>query len=83
MRTTLSLFAALACGSCLLAGPCLGAEQAPAAGHLGILAYGSLIDDPGEEIGGATSQRTAMKTPFAIEFGRSSHTRGAPPLWCR
>jgi hypothetical protein len=79
MRTTLSLFVALACGSCLLAGRCLGAEQSPAAGHLGILAYGSLIDDPGEEIGGATSRRVAMKTPFAIEFGRSSHTRGGAP----
>jgi hypothetical protein len=48
-------------------------------GHLGILAYGSLIDDPGDKIAAATLNRRKMTTPFSIEFGRSSGTRGSAP----
>lgn len=51
--------------------------------HLGILAYGSLIDDPGEEIALATAEilHHGIMTPFAVEFARSSRTRaGAPTL---
>jgi hypothetical protein len=51
--------------------------------HLGILAYGSLINEPGEEIAAATVEiiRDAITTPFPVEFARSSHIRaGAPTL---
>ncbi len=49
---------------------------------IGILAYGSLIPDPGAEIGPVTVRRiTGMKTPFRVEFSRSSRVRdGAPTL---
>lgn len=49
---------------------------------LGILAYGSLIDDPGEELQEIITDRvTGVMTPFGIEFARSSLTRdGAPVL---
>jgi hypothetical protein len=47
---------------------------------VGILAYGSLIDEPGEEIAGATTRTTAdILTPFSIEFARRSRTRGSAP----
>jgi hypothetical protein len=78
MRLELLLLVALASAGWLTAGLCSAGEP-PAGGHLGILAYGSLIEDPGEEIGAATLRRTPMKTPFAIEFGRSSRTRGGAP----
>ena len=49
---------------------------------VGILAYGSLIPDPGAEIGPATVRRiSGVKTPFRVEFSRSSRVRdGAPTL---
>jgi len=50
---------------------------------VGILAYGSLIDDPGQEIRAATTEirRLGIRTPFPVEFARSSRTRaGAPTL---
>ncbi len=49
---------------------------------LGILAYGSLIDDPGEELQEIITDRlSGVMTPFGIEFARSSLTRdGAPVL---
>ncbi len=49
---------------------------------IGILAYGSLIADPGWEIGNLID-RTIMEveTPFAVEYARKSDTRsGAPSL---
>jgi hypothetical protein len=47
---------------------------------IGILAYGSLIDDPGPEIASATTKTTRdVLTPFPIEFARSSKTRGGAP----
>lgn len=48
---------------------------------VGILAYGSLIDEPGEEIA-ATTTRTmkgGITTPFPVEFARSSSSRGGAP----
>ena len=47
-----------------------------------ILAFGSLIDDPGEEISPLISDRIkGVRTPFSIEFARSSSKRcGAPTL---
>ena len=49
---------------------------------IGILAYGSLIPNPGVEIAAVTVDRiTGVETPFRIEFSRSSRVRdGAPTL---
>ena len=49
---------------------------------IGILAYGSLIDDPGREIEPLIiSGIKEVDTPFRIEFARASRTRdGAPKL---
>jgi len=49
---------------------------------IGILAYGSLIDDPGEEIQAVVlSKLEGVQTPFKVEFARSSTGRsGAPTL---
>lgn len=50
--------------------------------QLGILAFGSLILDPGIEIGPRVVKRIKVKTPFAVEFAKYSRgTRaGAPTL---
>jgi hypothetical protein len=46
-----------------------------------ILAYGSVIDDPREEIRAATIGMLDCTTPFNIEYARQSRTRkGAPTL---
>jgi hypothetical protein len=45
----------------------------------GIFGFGSLISDPGEELSKATVSRQELETPFAIEYGRSSSTRGGAP----
>jgi len=48
--------------------------------RVGILAYGSLLEEPGEEIGPLVVERIAgVETPFHIEFVRSSPTRGGAP----
>jgi len=48
--------------------------------RLGIMAYGSLIDNPGKEIKAATVDRIEdVKTPFKVEFARSSITHGGAP----
>jgi hypothetical protein len=49
---------------------------------IGILAFGSLIDNPGEEIEAALVGRKAnVVTPFNVEFARKSMNRaGAPTL---
>lgn len=49
---------------------------------VGILAYGSLIDDPGDEIAAAiTNAKDDVTTPFNVEFARTSGSRrGAPTL---
>lgn len=46
---------------------------------LGILAFGSLIHEPGRELEAATASRREMVTPFPVEFARSSRTRGGAP----
>jgi hypothetical protein len=50
--------------------------------ELGILAFGSLINRPGREIEQAiVARKTGIRTPFGIEFARTSRTRaGAPTL---
>jgi len=46
---------------------------------LGILAYGSLINDPGEEITPKIKWRLKTQTPFPVEYGRFSQSRGGAP----
>lgn len=47
---------------------------------LGVLAYGSLIDDPGSELAAVTIRVVPdVETPFPVEFARSSRTRGGAP----
>ncbi len=49
---------------------------------VGILAFGSILDSPGEELRRAEVERIrGVPTPFLVEFARSSRTRdGAPTL---
>ena len=61
-----------------------GCRQLPGEGHnmcnVGILAFGSLIDDPGEEIGPLVRRRVRdVETPFPVEFARTSASRGGAP----
>jgi hypothetical protein len=47
---------------------------------VGILAFGSLIDNPGKEIEAALVGRKAnLVTPFSVEFARTSKKRGGAP----
>lgn len=46
---------------------------------LGILAYGSLIDEPGDELEPLIIDRIKCKTPFKVEYARKSRTRGYAP----
>lgn len=50
-----------------------------ASSSVGILAYGSLIADPGVEIGPLIVRRIETLTPFSVEFARFSATRGGAP----
>jgi cation transport regulator ChaC len=49
--------------------------------RVGILAYGSLIDEPGEEIAAArlSTLKDEITTPFKIEFARASLRRNGGP----
>ena len=48
---------------------------------VGILAYGSLIGEPGAEIEPHITRRISCRTPFKVEFARTSRTRkGGPTL---
>ncbi len=50
------------------------------ASAVGILAYGSLIDDPGQEIGPFVQETLRdIETPFCVEYARSSQSRGGSP----
>src|SRR4051812_39301785 len=46
---------------------------------IGILAYGSLIDDPGVELGPKIVRHIPARTPFPVEYARVSATRGGAP----
>jgi len=47
---------------------------------VGVLAFGSLISDPGEELKTKTILRIKTQTPFPVEYGRySASTRGGAP----
>jgi len=47
---------------------------------IGILAFGSLIDDPGREIANVISGGLiTIETPFPVEYGRFSLSRGGAP----
>lgn len=46
---------------------------------IGILAYGSLIAEPGGELAPLVIDRIACKIPFPIEYARLSKTRGNGP----
>jgi hypothetical protein len=47
---------------------------------VGILAFGSLIDDPGKEIEAAlVGRKTNVVTPLSVEFARKSTKRGGAP----
>jgi hypothetical protein len=47
---------------------------------IGILAFGSLINDPGKEIASKLAFRIKTETPFPVEYGRlSGMTRGGAP----
>ncbi|MDX8522673.1 DUF4435 domain-containing protein [Mesorhizobium dulcispinae] len=48
---------------------------------IGILAYGSLIDEPGAELESIITRRMSVgiSTPFPVEFARSSISRGGAP----
>jgi len=47
--------------------------------NIGILAYGSLIQDPGTEIKPLIIRHISTQTPFAVEYARFSDTRGGAP----
>lgn len=42
----------------------------------GFLAYGSLLDDPGEELSPFIQKSISCTTPFKVEYARKSRTRG-------
>jgi hypothetical protein len=46
---------------------------------VGILAFGSLINDPGPEIKEKITMRVRTLTPFPVEYARYSTTRGGAP----
>ncbi len=48
---------------------------------VGILAFGSMVEEPGAELAAVITRRIKVETPFRVEFARSSRTRdGAPTL---
>ncbi|MEX2278702.1 MAG: hypothetical protein WEA76_01295 [Acidimicrobiia bacterium] len=48
--------------------------------RLGVLAFGSLISNPGWELDEITAERlTAVATPFRVEYARHSLVRGGAP----
>lgn len=47
--------------------------------RIGILAYGSLIKEPGVEIEPLIVERIPTQTPFMVEYARLSQSRGGGP----
>jgi hypothetical protein len=58
-----------------------GRQTVPAVeASVGILAFGSLIDNPGAEIEAAlVGRKLNVRTPFGVEFARRSNKRGGAP----
>ncbi len=55
----------------------------PSPARVGILAYGSLLTDPGKELRPRIVQRIPAQTPFEVEYAHSSTSRcDAPTLVC-
>ena len=58
----------------------------PAAGStltsrpIAILAYGSLLDEPGPELAAVVVGRVPCRTPFPVEYGRASQRWGGGPV---
>ena len=73
------LLYALICALLMIATAVTAQGQPPVKHKYGIFGFGSLITDPGEELAAATERREELETPFAIEYGRSSGTRGGAP----
>jgi hypothetical protein len=48
-------------------------------GNIGLLAFGSLILEPGVEIQPLLDRRIPAQTPFPVEYARFSNTRGDAP----
>ncbi len=48
--------------------------------RVAILAYGSLVTDPGEELAPLIDERRPMATPFPVEFARLSPYRDHAPV---
>lgn len=46
---------------------------------IAILAFGSLLGDPGAELDASISERRSVQTPFCVEFARLSTNRGGAP----
>lgn len=46
---------------------------------VGILAFGSIVEQPGAELAAAVTRQVKVMTPFAVEFARKSRTRGCAP----
>jgi hypothetical protein len=46
----------------------------------GVLAYGALLAEPGPELAAFIEQRTPVRTPFPVEYMRSSATRAGAPV---
>jgi hypothetical protein len=46
---------------------------------LAILAYGSLVRDPGDELARLIDTTLEVETPFTVEYGRFSRSRGGGP----
>jgi hypothetical protein len=48
--------------------------------QLAIMAYGSLISEPGPELRALIAERVPRRTPFPVEFGRASQRWGGGPV---
>lgn len=44
-----------------------------------IIAFGSLIDNPGDELSAAITEKRPVRTPFSVEYARLSNSRGGAP----
>jgi hypothetical protein len=48
--------------------------------RIAILAYGSLLDEPGPELAALTTGREPFTTPFPVEYGRASERWNGGPV---